>query len=165
MLTCRPQGIGMKLLMKMGFKKGEGLGKSGKGITQALETKLRPKGAGIGIISEQTAVNKEQGKRIKNLHREEGDVSTDETEDEDEGFGGEDEQQAKAQPKEDRSLRWRKGAAKKPKTVYKTADEVAQQGLAAPEKQKIIDMRGPQTRTLVNLDGLSGGIPTGLVSI
>ena len=46
----------MKLLMKMGFKKGEGLGRTGGGVTQALETKLRPKGAGVGVIKEQSEV-------------------------------------------------------------------------------------------------------------
>ena len=61
----------MKLLMKMGFKKGEGLGRTGGGVTQALETKLRPKGAGVGVIKEQSEVNIRQGKRIKKMHMEE----------------------------------------------------------------------------------------------
>jgi len=155
------KGIGMKLLMKMGFKKGEGLGKTGGGVTQALTTKLRPKGVGVGIIQEQSQINIDQGKRIKRMHKVavgEEYISTDE----DSETENVPEEQAK-KIKEDRSTRWRKGGdGKAPKTVYKTADQVAADGMGGPEKTKIIDMRGPQTRTIVNLSGLqTGGIPTG----
>jgi len=146
----------------MGYKKGDGLGKSGMGVTEALDVKLRPKNAGVGAAGEeQTEVTKRLNKRIKQFHKAEGHTGEDaasESESEDESSDGEPHTK---KPKEDRSVRWRKGATKKPKTVYKTAEEVAKEGLAAPQKQKIIDMRGPQTRTIVDLEGLSGGIPTG----
>eukprot|EP00200_Dunaliella_tertiolecta_P006438 CAMPEP_0202339820 /NCGR_PEP_ID=MMETSP1126-20121109/1516_1 /ASSEMBLY_ACC=CAM_ASM_000457 /TAXON_ID=3047 /ORGANISM="Dunaliella tertiolecta, Strain CCMP1320" /LENGTH=867 /DNA_ID=CAMNT_0048930421 /DNA_START=98 /DNA_END=2701 /DNA_ORIENTATION=- len=129
------KGIGMKLLQKMGYKPGEGLGREKKtGIAKPVEAKMRPKKVGMGF-----------GVRHQD--------SDDESAQQRTAQGPQATQQAPQQQK----ATWRK----KNKDVrvqreYKSAAEVL---AAAPAKplaaQPILDMRGPQARLITNLEHLN----------
>ncbi|KAG7859004.1 hypothetical protein KL919_003069 [Ogataea angusta] len=48
-------GIGASLLRQMGYVEGKGLGKAEQGIVAPIETKMRPRGLGIGGIDEKSS--------------------------------------------------------------------------------------------------------------
>ncbi|CCC72160.1 hypothetical protein NCAS_0J01810 [Naumovozyma castellii] len=51
-------GIGAKLLSKMGYTMGKGLGKDGRGISEPIKAEQRPAGhAGLGMLSQKSYVN------------------------------------------------------------------------------------------------------------
>ncbi|PLW10014.1 hypothetical protein PCASD_24268 [Puccinia coronata f. sp. avenae] len=63
--SSKTSSIGLKMLEKMGWKSGTGLGTQGEGIVTPLETKARPKGMGLSYkgFEERTAQAKEEDRR------------------------------------------------------------------------------------------------------
>eukprot|EP00793_Prasinoderma_coloniale_P001865 PRCOL_00003671-RA len=171
------KGIGAKLLAKMGWKAGEGIGMGGKGIAKPIETHLRPKGMGLG------AGGFDETRGAPGRRRADSDEEGDGGRTGGAGPGGEGETdrdiaraRARQREQEGRKGMWQKRAApKRAKDVYKTAEEVLlaqqrQQGGAPPggaaaapgvlgleeKKLTVVDMRGPSgPRVVSNMNSLA----------
>ncbi|TPX69352.1 hypothetical protein SpCBS45565_g02497 [Spizellomyces sp. 'palustris'] len=137
------KGIGSKLLEKMGWRMGMGLGKEGTGIAAPIDVKLRPKGAGLGMVDERTeAIKNEQWER--------------------QAEGLEEDEEEPTRKTELRTGQWKQGARKQKKT-YKSAEElVAEQESGAgppvgavPTATKILDMTGPEVRELSDISQIT----------
>lgn len=129
------KGIGSKLLEKMGYK-GGGLGKNEQGIAKPIEAKLRPKNMGMGFNEfRETSTGLPPRPGMQQLE----------------------EKTVETKPKSKDKLWLKKNKGKK-KTELRTAEEL----LAEKEAQggggvvqMVLDMRGPQTRVLTNLENLN----------
>jgi len=160
------KGIGLKLLMKQGYVPGEGLGVNKDGITAPIDVKLRPKGQGLSFnnFDEMTENDKIQQKEYKKKYAAElkakgikMDIGLDEI---DENLI-EEENELEARPKTEA---WKKGKKNRKKiTLYKTVDEIIQEGSAISDKNlnisqqplKIVDMTKKEVRILTDTSQLS----------
>lgn len=134
------KGIGAKLLLQMGFQPGKGLGKDLQGISAPVEARLR---RGRGAIG---AYGPEKNKVVE---------VPDSEEEEDRQFT-------------EQLSQWRRkdvAGKKNIRYVYKSVDEVLEQGKSQPfvrnelsqlSKVKVIDMTGPQQRVLTGYHAIAG---------
>jgi tuftelin-interacting protein 11 len=58
------------MMAKMGYKKGQGLGKEGQGRSGVIEVQLRPQGVDLGAVKENPKQEKEEEKRQAKLRGE-----------------------------------------------------------------------------------------------
>ncbi len=138
-----------RMMAKMGYKEGEGLGKEGQGRSSVIEVSLRPQGVGLGAVKEKSKQEIEEEKRQAKLRGEKYEDS--------------DEERKKHRRKQKGSgLESGSGSGmstprRPPKPKFRTLEEVkrAAPGLQIPEAfAPILDMTGPGQRLLTSTSGL-----------
>lgn len=151
-----PNSFAAKMMARMGYVAGKGLGSSGQGIINPIETKLRPQGAGLGVVKEKTQQARDEAKREAARR---GNLLED---------SSEEERNRRRKAKEKRRLQGGSGTSTpgaKPKIKYRTvADiEAVAEGLEVPNVLKsLIDATGKDRKLLTSTSGLM--TPTNEVS-
>ncbi|KAM0254856.1 hypothetical protein ACHAQJ_006348 [Trichoderma viride] len=152
-----PKSFGARMMAKMGYVEGKGLGKEGEGRNIIIEANLRPQGIGLGAVKEKTAQERQEEKRQAKLRGEEV-VDSEE----------EEKKRRKARKKARGTAAYSSGGSTpmRQKTKYLTAEELRKTapGLNIPEAfAPILDMTGPGGKLLTSTSGImtpsSSGVP------
>ncbi|XP_063694698.1 cullin-1-like [Bolinopsis microptera] len=131
-------GIGSKLMAKMGYEPGKGLGKEGQGLVEPVRATLR-KGKKAGMSYHGAEKKAQADIRVAKLAK---DAHIDRIE------GGDDDETLAIETQSD--PQWKK-STEKVKYSYKTVDQVLSEGLFKGKKldtnkTKVLDMTGPEVK-------------------
>ncbi|PWY87573.1 putative G-patch domain protein [Aspergillus heteromorphus CBS 117.55] len=145
-----------RMMAKMGYVEGQGLGSTGQGIINPIEAQARPTGAGLGAVREKTKQAREEEKRAAAHRGETIEDSSDE------------ERKRRQKKKEARKREGRSGTGTpvaRAKPQFRTAREMEKdmEGLEVPNVLKsLIDATGKEQKVLTSTAGLM--TPQGFVS-
>ncbi|KAI6114784.1 GC-rich sequence DNA-binding factor-like protein-domain-containing protein [Pisolithus croceorrhizus] len=106
--------FGARMLAKMGWEAGMGLGVSGEGIAVPIEASVRPKNIGIGGVKEKTRPTREETEPGSGVHVDE--------------------------QKQRRADTWKKPRKVKTKVEYKTYEEIVAEATAGPTPAEVISL-------------------------
>lgn len=137
-----------RMMAKMGYKEGQGLGKEGTGRASVIEVQLRPQGVGLGAVKEKSKQEKEEEKRQAKIKGE--------------AYEDSDEERRKEKKTKARKLNLSgtdsgTSTPKQVKPKYRTVADIerAAPGLQIPEAfAPILDMTGPGQKLLTTTSGL-----------
>lgn len=150
------KSFGARMMAKMGYVEGKGLGKEGQGRNVIVEANLRPQGVGLGAVKEKTEQERQEEKRQAKM-RGETVIDSDE----------EAKKKRKNRIKKTLGERNDSGSStpQRQKTKYLTAEELkaSAPGLHIPDAfTPILDMTGPGGKMLTSTSGImtpNSGVP------
>ncbi|KAI8089274.1 GC-rich sequence DNA-binding factor-like protein-domain-containing protein [Halteromyces radiatus] len=141
--TKHTTGFGQKMLEKMGWTAGKGLGAGGEGMVNPVETKQRPKGMGMGFRGFQERTEQTKLEAMETSEEEE------EEEEQDEIAAPRQAWKRKDKIPQEQTIPSVKSRKAK-KVTYQTANDIladVQQSMQQ-QPQKVIDMTGPSIREI-----------------